>query len=69
MPDLGHIVPIVDDAVLDGVGQLEDALLGCFQVHGPARRKVLRPWGTIQDVVGIPVAQGLDFVVLEHDGL
>ena len=28
MPDLGHIVPIINDAVLDGVGQLEDTLLG-----------------------------------------
>lgn len=28
MPDLGHVVPVVDDTVLDGVGQLEDSLLG-----------------------------------------
>ena len=28
MPDLGHVVPVVDDAVLDGVRELEDALLG-----------------------------------------
>jgi hypothetical protein len=25
---LGHVVPVVDDAVLDGVGEFEDALLG-----------------------------------------
>jgi len=28
MPNLGHVVPIVDDAVLDGVAQLQHALLG-----------------------------------------
>ena len=28
VPDLGHVVPVVDDAVLDGVGELEHSLLG-----------------------------------------
>ncbi len=28
MPDLGHVIPVVDDAVLDRVGKFEDTLLG-----------------------------------------
>jgi hypothetical protein len=28
MPDLGHVLPVVDDTVLNGVGELEDTLLG-----------------------------------------
>lgn len=28
VPDLGHIVPVVDNAVLNGVGELENSLLG-----------------------------------------
>jgi len=28
MPDLGHVFPVVDDTVLDGIGELEDTLLG-----------------------------------------
>ncbi len=28
MPDFGHIVPVVDDTMLNGIVQLEDTLLG-----------------------------------------
>jgi hypothetical protein len=28
MPDLGHVIPVVDDAVFDRVGKFEDTLLG-----------------------------------------
>lgn len=28
MPDFGHIVPVVDDTVFDGIGDLEDTLFG-----------------------------------------
>jgi hypothetical protein len=28
MPDFGHVVPVVDDTVLNGIGKLEDTLLG-----------------------------------------
>lgn len=28
VPDLGHVVPVVDDTVLDGVGELQNSLLG-----------------------------------------
>jgi hypothetical protein len=28
MPDLGHVIPVVDDTVLNRVGKFEDTLLG-----------------------------------------
>jgi hypothetical protein len=28
MPDFGHVVPIIDDAVFDGVVKFEDSLFG-----------------------------------------
>lgn len=28
VPDFGHIVPVVDNTVLNGVGELENSLLG-----------------------------------------
>lgn len=28
MPDFGHVIPVVDDTMLDGVGQFQDTFLG-----------------------------------------